>query len=158
MGDLPPLLNPAYKINYHDRFKGMDHQPNSRSYDGPAIRGQRRLREELSPNVMAPKHVPVKSMHPAMQIEREYKEVSLQERIRLINEANTKKLKINRNSPVVHSLLDRRQAPLPPVGSSQKPKETLGGIPQSLPPVSSRPSLLVPKKSPHIMQPPEWWG
>lgn len=151
------MLNPTYKINYHDRQRGADYV-NSRSYDGPAIVVNKKLREELAPIPSKPRPQVNRSLHPAMQHGQESKELSLQEKIRMINDANMKRHKIGANSPNLSTLLENRQAALPQIVPLHKSKEMAMGKPQLLPPVSSRILSSVAKKTKHMMQPPEWWG
>ena len=162
-GDLPPLLNPSFKINYHDKFKGINNHVNSKSLDGPSNRLQKRLRDELMPHLPgAGQHLfpQAARLHVGPNIEngQTFKEYSLQERIRMINENNIKKIKVVRNNdtlvPIQNPPKPGALPPLLPNRQSYDPS-TAG---QGLPSLASKCHLSDQKKIRHVIQPPEWWG
>lgn len=128
---------------------------NSKSYDGPAIKAQKRIREDMAPYV--PARMQQKSLHPSMQVDNTLKELSLQDKIRLMNEANSKKLAVQ-PSLQIGQFLDRKQAALPPVLPLRKSHDAQVGPSRGLPPVQGNLNSSVPKKAHHMIQPPEWWG
>jgi hypothetical protein len=92
--NLPPLFNPAFKYNYHDRSKGLKHEINSKSYevapgrlrnkshldDIPALAQPLRIRDRYEEFVIAvPRCVNMEGIP---------QDLTLQEKIRLINEKN----------------------------------------------------------------------
>lgn len=113
---LPPLLNPQFKINYHDKSKIAAREIISKSYDVYERKGLGPHQYQANNYGMKyiDKYGQEQSIVPrGVNLNGVPEELSLQEKIKLINQKNAKLPKIGIKQSLHHPILDKYKDALP---------------------------------------------